>query len=67
MGQRDLSWARLGRGVNPARDANYDDAVAALKELISKHPDYMEAYDLLAEGLERLGRPTQAQQVLEGN
>lgn len=65
MGQRDLSWARLGRGKILLATQNYDDAVAALKELISKHPDYMEAYDLLAEGLERLGRPTQAQQVLE--
>jgi tetratricopeptide (TPR) repeat protein len=65
MGQRDLSWARLGRGKILLATQNYDDAVAALKELISKHPDYMEAYDLLAEGLERLGRLTQAQQVLE--
>lgn len=65
MAQRDLSWARLGRGKILLATQKYDDAAAALKELISKHPDYMEAYDLLAEGLERLGRPTQAQQVLE--
>ncbi|MEP1215064.1 MAG: tetratricopeptide repeat protein [Marinobacter sp.] len=63
--QRDLSWARLGRGKILVANQNYDDAVTTLKELVSKHPDYMEAYDLLAEALEKQGRPTQAQQILE--
>lgn len=65
LAQRDLSWARLGRGKILVANQNYDDAVTTLKELIAKHPDYMEAYDLLAEALEKQGRPTQAQQILE--
>jgi len=65
LGQRDLSWARLGRGKILIANQNYDDAVTTLKDLVSNHPDYMEAYDLLAEALEKQGRPTQAQQVLE--
>ena len=65
LSQRDLSWARLGRGKILVANQNYDDAVITLKELVSKHPDYMEAYDLLAEALEKQGRPTQAQQILE--
>lgn len=65
LAQRDLSWARLGRGKILVANQNYDDAVATLKDLITKHPDYMEAYDLLAEALEKQGRPTQAQQILE--
>lgn len=65
LAQRDLSWARLGRGKILVANQNYDDAVTTLKELVSKHPDYMEAYDLLAEALEKQGRPTQAQQILE--
>lgn len=65
LAQRDLSWARLGRGRVLLASGQNDDAVRSLKELIGKHPDHMEAYDLLAEGLESLGRPTQAQQVLE--
>ena len=44
---------------------NFDQAVDGLKALIEKHPDYMEAYDLLAEGLQKQGRSAQAQQVLE--
>jgi len=65
LGQRELSWAQLGRSKILLATREYETAVASLKELIRKHPDYMEAYDLLAEGLEHLGRPTQAQQILE--
>lgn len=65
LAQRDLSWARLGRGKILVANQNYDDAVTTLRDLVAKHPDYMEAYDLLAEALEKQGRPTQAQQVLE--
>ncbi|MFO7994283.1 MAG: tetratricopeptide repeat protein [Marinobacter sp.] len=65
MAQRDLSWARLGRGKILLANQNYDEAITTLKELVTKHPDYMEAYDLLAEALEKQGRPTQAQQILE--
>ena len=65
LSQRDLSWAKLGRGKILMANQDYDDAAATLKELVSQHPDYMEAYDLLAEALEKQGRPTQAQQILE--
>lgn len=65
LNQRDLSWARLGRGKILIANQNYEDAAATLKELVSEHPDYMEAYDLLSEALEKQGRPIQAQQILE--
>lgn len=65
LAQRDLSWASLGRGKILVANQSYDDAVTTLKDLVAKHPDYMEAYDLLAEALEKQGRPTQAQQILE--
>lgn len=63
--QRELSWAWLGRCKVHLASRSYDQAVDSLRELIIKHPDYMEAYDLLAEGLERQGKPAQAQEVLE--
>lgn len=63
--QRELSWAKLGRCKVLLAKRSFDAAVDGLRELIAKHPDYMEAYDLLAEGLERQGRPTKAQQILE--
>ena len=65
LAQRELSWAQLGRCKVLLANRSFDQAVAGLRELIAKHPDYMEAYDLLAQGLERQGRPTQAQEVLE--
>ncbi|HET8850362.1 MAG TPA: tetratricopeptide repeat protein [Marinobacter sp.] len=63
--QRELSWAMLGRSKILLANREFDQAVDSLKSLIAKHPDYMEAYDLLAEGLEKQGRLAQAQQVLE--
>ncbi|WP_396621382.1 tetratricopeptide repeat protein [Marinobacter sp. W-8] len=65
LNQRELSWARLGRCKVLLANRNFDQAVDGLKALIEKHPDYMEAYDLLAEGLEKQGRSAQAQQILE--
>ncbi|WP_418141794.1 response regulator [Marinobacter sp. MA] len=65
LAQRELSWAKLGRCKVLLAKRSLDEAVDGLRDLLTKHPDYMEAYDLLAEGLERQGRPTQAQQVLE--
>ena len=65
LAQRELSWARLGRCKVLLANRSFDQAVDGLREVIANHPDYMEAYDLLAEGFERQGRPTQAQQVLE--
>ncbi|MGC8121462.1 response regulator [Marinobacter sp. VGCF2001] len=65
LSQRELSWARLGRCKVLLANRNFDQAVDGLKELIQKHPDYMEAYDLQAEGLEKQGRPAQAQHILE--
>ena len=65
LAQRELSWAKFGRCKVLLAKRSFDEAVDDLRELIARHPDYMEAYDLLAEGLERQGRPAQAQQILE--
>ncbi|MFP3978869.1 response regulator [Marinobacter sp. KMM 10035] len=65
LSQRELSWARVGRNRVLLANHRYDEAVESLRKLITVHPDYMEAYDLLAEGLERQNRSGQAQKVLE--
>ncbi|MDO6825614.1 response regulator [Marinobacter sp. 1_MG-2023] len=65
LSQRELSWARFGRSKVLLANHRYDEAVAGLRALIASHPDYMEAYDLLAEGLERQNKPSHAQKVLE--
>jgi len=63
--QRELSWARLGRCKVLMANGNHEQAVEQLREVVEQHPDYMEAYDLLAEGLQKQGKLGQAQQVLE--
>ncbi|MBW4936560.1 response regulator [Marinobacter sp. F4206] len=65
LNQRELSWARLGRSKVLLANRSYDQAVDSLRQLIANHPDYMEAYDLLADGLERQGKVGQAQRILE--
>ncbi|WP_372964114.1 tetratricopeptide repeat protein [Marinobacter sp.] len=65
LSQRQLSWANLGRCKVLLANHNFEQAVAELKALISRHPDYIEAYDLLAEALEKQGRTVPAQKVVE--
>jgi len=65
LSQRELSWARFGRSRVLLASHRHDEAVESLQQLIAVHPDYMEAYDLLAEGLERQNKPGLAQKILE--
>jgi tetratricopeptide (TPR) repeat protein len=65
LGQRPLSWARLGKARVMVAEGFHDEAVTALQSLIEDHPDYLEAYDLLADSLHRTGKPGQAQRVLQ--
>lgn len=65
LAQRDLSWARLGKGKILLAEQKLEDSVGVLKSLVLDHPDYMEGYDLLAEALTRQGKLAQAQKTLE--
>ena len=65
LAQRELSWARLGRCRVLLANKHYEEAINDLRALIEKHPDYMEAYDLLAATYEQQGKLAQAQRVLE--
>jgi len=62
---RDLPWALLGRSRVLLAKGKGEDAVLDLQRLVNTNPDYMEAYDLLAESLATTGNPVQAQQILE--
>ncbi|WP_100640470.1 tetratricopeptide repeat-containing response regulator [Marinobacter salexigens] len=65
LSQRELTWARVGRSKILLANHRYNEAVESLNELVKAHPDHMEAYDLLALGLERQNRSMRAQKVLE--
>ncbi|MDX1757872.1 MAG: tetratricopeptide repeat protein [Marinobacter sp.] len=65
LAQRDLSWARLGKARVLLAEQYLDEAVGELQSLIDSHPDFIEAYDTLADALARQGKPGQAQKILE--
>jgi tetratricopeptide (TPR) repeat protein len=65
LAQRDLSWARLGKGRSLLAEEQLDEAITELEGLIKKHPDFIEAYDVLADALARKGRLKKAQNILE--
>lgn len=62
---RDIPWALLGRCRVLLAKGKGEAAVLDLQRLVNSNPDYMEAYDLLAESLAITGNPVQAQQILE--
>lgn len=65
LSQRALSWARLGEARVMLNQGFLEEAISGLQTLIADHPDYLEAYDALAEGLQRSGKSVQAQQLLQ--
>lgn len=65
LSQRSLSWARLGKARVLLQEGHLDEARTDLQLLIEDHPDYLEAYDLLAEALRRTGKSIGAQKVLQ--
>jgi len=62
---RDIPWALMGRCRVLLAKGKGEEAVLDLQRLVNSNPDYMEAYDLLAESLATTGNPVQAQQILE--
>lgn len=65
LAQRDISWAQLGKCKVLLAERAYEDAIKELQYLIAKHPDFMEAYDVLADTLARGGKLGEAQRILE--
>ncbi len=63
--QRDLAWARLGLARVLAAEGQNEAAAESLTQLLADHPEFMEAYDLLAQIQTELGKDRQAQKTLE--
>lgn len=64
LARRELPWARLGRSQVLLAQRHYHEAITGLEALVATNPDFMEAYDLLAEALRRQGHTSRAQSVL---
>lgn len=64
LAQREVPWARLGIGKAQFLSGQYEAAQETLTALVEQHRNLMEAHDLLAMTLEKLGDLPAAQKVL---
>jgi CheY-like chemotaxis protein len=65
LASRDIGWARLGAAKVLIAEQKWDQAVSQLEQLIAKTPDYVEAYDWLAQAQQGKGQDRRAQKTLE--
>ncbi|XOZ34780.1 response regulator [Halomonadaceae bacterium KBTZ08] len=62
---RELAWARMGMGRVAVAEGALDEAIGHFETLIETNPDYIEAYDALADALQRKGNNHRAQEVVQ--
>jgi len=62
---RAIPWARIGLAKTLSMAGQSDEAIAAFELVIADTPQYLEAYDLLAQAHERQGNAELAQTILE--
>lgn len=65
LGERELSWAKLGLAKVRFEQENYDDAKLILEELIKENPSYVFAHDLLALLHRKQGNLGESQKLLQ--
>lgn len=63
--KRELAWARLGVGKVALAESALDEAIGHFETLIESTPDFIEAYDYLAEAWKRKGKGRKAQEMVE--
>lgn len=63
--RRELAWARMGLGKAAMAEEALDEAIDHFQTLIDNNPDYIEAYDQMADALKRKGQGQKAQKVVE--
>ncbi|WP_250654705.1 tetratricopeptide repeat-containing response regulator [Alkalimarinus coralli] len=65
LNKREIAWARLGLGKVQMGQQKYPDAIDQFKKVITDNQDYVEAYDLLSEAYEKVGKRKEAQVILQ--
>ncbi|VAW76986.1 Chemotaxis regulator - transmits chemoreceptor signals to flagellar motor components CheY [hydrothermal vent metagenome] len=63
--ERELAWALLGLGKVYFSQKKYELAKQQFKQIVDLNPNYMEAYDWLAQCMEHLGEHNDAQVILQ--
>ena len=65
LAQRLLPWARMGLGIALRGQQKLAEAEAVGQALVDSHPQFVAAYDFLAEVREAIGKLPEAQAVLQ--
>lgn len=61
---REIPWARMGLGKSIFHQNNFAAAAEVFQQVIASNPNYLEAYDLLAQSQAAAGDEQAAQQAL---
>lgn len=64
LATKPVPWAEFGLAKSLVARQQFDEAEAGLQRLVDEHPYYLDAYDLLAQVREQLGRLDDAHHVL---
>ncbi|HPT50490.1 MAG TPA: response regulator [Accumulibacter sp.] len=65
LGQRPLPWARMGLAISRRGQKQLPEAEAIGQAIIEDFPEFMAAYDFLADVHEEMGKLVDAQEVLQ--
>ncbi|MDS4015678.1 MAG: response regulator [Candidatus Accumulibacter sp.] len=65
LAQRALPWARMGLAIALRGQQQLAEAEVFAQSLVDDYPEFTAAYDFLAEVREELGKPGEAQKVLQ--
>ncbi|NIV34630.1 MAG: tetratricopeptide repeat protein, partial [Anaerolineae bacterium] len=65
LAERELAWGRMGMGRAALAEGQLDEAISHFQTLIESNPDYIEAYDALADAYQRKGNGKRAQEVIQ--
>lgn len=65
LAERDYPWAKTGLAKIHLQNGEVEAASQLLQEVIESNPNYLDAYDQLAQARQHLGQFEQAEKVLE--
>lgn len=65
LAERDYPWAKTGLAKIHLQNGEDEDARQLLQEVIDSNPNYLDAYDQLAQAQQHLGQFAEAEKVLE--
>lgn len=65
LSRAEVAWAKFGLAKLQLDAGQHREALARLENIVREHPQYIEAYDSLANALEREGQVEQQMEILQ--